>query len=76
MCRMDDLDDVMKNDIGTTFRRPNWVVAVAGWERCDRGDDDKRNLVAGIGQYYVDSANLSNPFLVNMPATRSKITTL
>jgi len=22
MCRMDDLDDVIKNDIGTTFRRP------------------------------------------------------
>jgi len=30
MCQMDDLDDVMKNDIGTTFRRPNRVVAVAG----------------------------------------------
>jgi len=29
MCRMDDLDDVIKNDNGTTFRRPNWVVAVA-----------------------------------------------
>jgi len=24
-----DLDDVLKNDNGTTFRRPNWVVAVA-----------------------------------------------
>jgi len=48
MCRMDDLNDVMKNDNGATFRRPNWVVAVADWELCDRGDDDdKWNLAAG-----------------------------
>jgi len=41
MCQMDDLDDVMKNDNGTTFRRPNWVVAVAESELFDKGDDDK-----------------------------------
>jgi len=46
MWRMDDLDDVLKNDNGTTFRRPNWV-AVAESELFDRGDEDRWNFAAG-----------------------------
>jgi len=38
---IDDLHDVMQNDNGTTFRRPNWVVAEA--ELCGREKDDEQD---------------------------------
>jgi len=47
MWRMDDLENVMMNDNGTTIRRANWIVAVAESELFDRGDGDKWNFAAG-----------------------------